>query len=43
MLFSIVESDLDLEEKQRMVNLLESYVVRRSICGLTTEYYNKCL
>lgn len=28
------------EEKERMIKLLESYVIRRGVCGLTTKDYN---
>ena len=41
LLFVIFGSDIDPVEKGRMVTLLESYVVRRSICGLTNKSYNK--
>ena len=40
-LFMITGSEtLNTTEKQRMVNLLESYVIRRRICALSMEYYN---
>lgn len=39
-IFIIMRSDLDVAHKQRMLRLLESYVVRRSVCGLTQQRYN---
>lgn len=40
-IFSIVGSDADTEQKQRMLKLLESYVIRRAVCALSSAYYNK--
>ena len=40
-LFIISTCEEPDEEKQRMVNLLESYVIRRSICDLTASGYNQ--
>ena len=40
-LFTLAGSDASHEEKEKMVRLLESYVVRRGICKLTAEGYNK--
>lgn len=39
-LFIIVHCDKSNEEKQKMVDLLESYVIRRHICDLTAKNYN---
>ena len=40
-LFMIAGSEkLDTAEKQRMVKLLESYVIRRHVCALTMKHYN---
>ena len=40
-LFMIAETEkLDTAEKQKMVNLLESYVIRRRICALPMDNYN---
>ena len=39
-IFTIMRSDLDVAHKQKMIRLLESYVVRRSFCGLTQMRYN---
>ena len=40
-LFCIVGGGASMEEKQRMLRLLESYVIRRSVCGLSSGNYNK--
>ena len=40
-IFSIVTCDVSVEEKQEMLSLLESYVIRRHICGLPSGDYNK--
>ena len=40
-IFSIAGSDASVEEKAKMVKLLESYVIRRGVCGLKTNHYNK--
>lgn len=40
-IFSIVGSGVGVDEKQKMINLLESYVIRRAICGLPNTPYNK--
>ena len=40
-IFCIVKSAADVEEKQRMLKLLESYVIRRGVCGLSLKHYNK--
>lgn len=39
-LFIIAKCEKSNAEKQRMVNLLESYVIRRHICDLTSKNYN---
>ena len=39
-IFVIARSDLDKNHKQRMIDLLESYVVRRSVCALPHDNYN---
>ena len=40
-LFRIAHCSADIAEKRRMVALLESYVIRRSVCGLSIGDYNK--
>ena len=40
-LFLIARCDADAEQKRRMLMLLESYVVRRGVCGLSLGHYNK--
>ncbi len=40
-IFVIIDSNLVAEEKQRMIRLLESYVMRRAVCGLTDKSFNK--
>lgn len=40
-LFVISDSKVSVEEKQKMIKLLESYVIRRGICGLSAQAYNK--
>lgn len=40
-IFRVVKSDEKEDEKQQMLNLLESFVVRRNISGLSSENYNK--
>ncbi|MGI9347696.1 MAG: DUF262 domain-containing protein [Gammaproteobacteria bacterium] len=40
-IFCIVSSAASVEEKQRMLKLLESYVIRRGVCGLSPSHYNK--
>lgn len=40
-LFVIADGNANNEEKQRMIQLLESYVIRRSVCGLSSRNYNK--
>ena len=40
-IFAIVNGDVDTVEKQRMIKLLESYVIRRGACGLSHGHYNK--
>ena len=40
-IFCIVSSAAGVEEKQRMLKLLESYVIRRGVCGLSLKHYNK--
>ncbi len=39
--FVIATSKVPTEEKQRMMYLLESYVIRRALCGLSDKNYNK--
>ncbi len=34
-------SSIDAEQKAELFQLIESYIVRREICGLTTKSYNK--
>lgn len=38
--FMILKSETETKEKQRMTNLLESYVVRREVCRSSHDYYN---
>lgn len=40
-IFAIVTCDASTTEKQRMVSLLESHIVRRHVCCLTDGAYNK--
>ena len=40
-LFLIARCDADAEQKRRMLMLLESYVVRRGVCGLSSGHYNQ--
>lgn len=40
-IFAIAKCDAPVEEKQRMVNLLESYVLRRHVCKMSSGDYNK--
>ena len=40
-LFRIADSNISDTEKQKMVSLMESYVIRRSVCRLSPEYYNR--
>ena len=40
-LFTICCSSVSTEEKQQMVYLLESFVIRRHICKLTPKHYNR--
>lgn len=40
-IFAIVGGGADADEKRKMIGLLESYAVRRAVCGLATEAYNK--
>ena len=40
-IFAIAGSDVGVDEKQKMINLLESYVIRRAVCGLATGAYNQ--
>ena len=40
-IFVIANSNIDVAEKQRMIALLESYVIRRLIAQLTSKGYNK--
>ncbi|MGR3914740.1 MAG: DUF262 domain-containing HNH endonuclease family protein [Gammaproteobacteria bacterium] len=39
-IFIIVSCDLEKSEKQAMLALLESYVIRRNVCGLSSGHYN---
>ena len=39
-IFAIIADKQSAQEKQRMIRLLESYVVRRAVCGLTDKSYN---
>ena len=39
--FQVMNSNLDNSEKNTLLNLLYSYVVRRKVCGLTGKSYNK--
>ena len=40
-LFLIADGNANAAEKRRMILLMESYVVRRSVCGLPSDGYNK--
>lgn len=40
-IFAIIDGKQTAEEKQRMICLLESYVIRRAACGLTDANFNK--
>lgn len=40
-IFVIIDGKQSAQEKQRMIRLLESYVVRRAVCGWTGANYNK--
>lgn len=40
-IFLIVTSNVSIEQKQNMIWLLESYVIRRALCGLSDSSYNK--
>ncbi len=40
-IFTIANCDVSNEEKQNMINLLESYVIRRDLCQWPTGDYNK--
>lgn len=40
-IFAIAGSNVSFGEKQQMLSLLESYVVRRSVCRLASGQYNK--
>ena len=40
-LYSIPEFNNDIEEKNKILNLLESYLIRRMICQYTTKNYNR--
>lgn len=40
-IFAIAKSDASSTEKQNMIYLLESYVIRRHVCDLTASNYNK--
>ena len=40
-IFTIANCDAVIEERQRMIFLLESYVIRRHICKMTSGAYNK--
>ena len=39
-LFLIADSGANSAQKERMLRLLESYVIRRGVCGLPTDNYN---
>ena len=41
LLFLILKNELEKQEKQKMIDLLESYVIRRGVCGLTSKNYNQ--
>ena len=41
LLFLILKNELEKQEKQKMINLLESYVIRRGVCRLTSKSYNQ--
>ena len=41
LIFVILKSEIATAEKQRMISLLESYVVRRGVCCLPSGNYNK--
>ena len=40
-LFCIMGSNTDNKEKQKMISLMESYVIRRGVCKLSPANYNK--
>ena len=40
-MFCIVGGNASAEQKQRMIMLLESYVIRRGVCGLPSGNYNQ--
>lgn len=40
-IFLLVSCQASAEEKQRMITILESYIIRRGVCGLTAKSYNK--
>ena len=40
-LFMICSSDTDDDKKQRVIDVLESFVIRRDMCGLSFKGYNK--
>ncbi len=40
-IFSIQGSTVSDEEKRKMLHILESFVIRRSVCRLSTDYYNQ--
>lgn len=40
-IFAIANCNVSVEEKQKMIDLLESYVIRRHICQWASESYNK--
>lgn len=41
LVLSVNARDIDDEYKQRLFKIVESYIVRRELCGLTTKNYNK--
>lgn len=41
LIFVILKSGIDILEQQKMIDMLESYVVRRGVCGLPSGNYNK--
>ena len=40
-IFTIATCDAPIAEKQNMIHLLESHIIRRSVCSLTNSAYNK--
>jgi hypothetical protein len=41
LLLALLDSDLDSDSWQDIATILQSYVLRRAVCGLTTKNYNR--